>query len=231
MSELVRDSEDNIKCKVVLIGRSGVGKTSIISRYTTDNFKESLMTTAGPSFNVKIMEFPEEKEKIKFEIWDTAGQERYRSMAKTFYINASSCVLVYDITVKKSFDEIKEYWAPQVKENAPKDTSMWLLILIIIIYITLVLVLAGNKSDKYMNAEVTDEEGKELAKEINAIYLRTSAKLNSSIDEIFNNIGKKILNPNFEVTAHLTKEEMIRKSEQLRRGQTKNDNRRTGCCG
>ena len=82
-----------------------------------------------------------------------------------------------------------------------------------------------------MNAEVTDEEGKELAKEINAIYLRTSAKLNSSIDEIFNNIGKKILNPNFEVTAHLTKEEMIRKSEQLRRGQTNNDNRRTGCCG
>ena len=123
MSEWVRDSEDNIKCKVVLIGRSGVGKTSIISRYTTDNFKESLMTTAGPSFNVKIMEFPEEKEKIKFEIWDTAGQEKYRSLTKIFYKDAGIAILVYDITRRETFEEIQKYWYYQVKESAPKNIS------------------------------------------------------------------------------------------------------------
>ena len=72
-----------------------------------------------------------------------------------------------------------------------------------------------------MNQEVTDDEGKALAKEINAIYKRTSAKLNSSIDELFNDIGKKFLNPNSEITSNLTKEEMIQKSEKLRRDKTK----------
>ena len=64
-----------------------------------------------------------------------------------------------------------------------------------------------------MNEEVTDNEGKSLAKEINAKYMRTSAKLNSSIDEMFNSIGKKFLNPNSEITSNLTKEEMIQKTE------------------
>ena len=77
--------------------------------------------------------------------------------------------------------------------------------------------MAGNKSDNYMNEEVTDNEGKSLAKEINAIYMRTSAKLNSSIDEMFNSIAKKFLNPNSEITSNLTKEEMIQKTEKLRR--------------
>ena len=81
-----------------------------------------------------------------------------------------------------------------------------------------------------MNEEVTDIEGKNLAKEINAIYIRTSAKLNSSIDEMFNIIGKKIINPDTEITSNLTKEEMILKSEKLRRDQIKNSNRKKNCC-
>ena len=81
-----------------------------------------------------------------------------------------------------------------------------------------------------MNEEVTDNEGKSLAKEINAIYMRTSAKLNSSIDEMFNSIGKKFLNPNSEITSNLTKEEMIQQTEKLRRDQIKNNTRKKNCC-
>ena len=81
-----------------------------------------------------------------------------------------------------------------------------------------------------MNEEVTDNEGKSLAKEINAIYMRTSAKLNSSIDEMFNSIGNKFLNPNSEITSNLTKEEMIQKTEKLRRDQIKNNTRKKNCC-
>ena len=119
------DIEDpSLKCKVVLLGKSGVGKTSIISRYTTDTFKESLMTTPGANFITKKVDFPDLKKTIKFEIWDTAGQERYRSLAKVFYNNANACILVYDITNKGSFDELINYWVPQLKENAPKNIGM-----------------------------------------------------------------------------------------------------------
>ena len=117
------DEKEAINCKVVLIGRSTVGKTSIISRYTTNIFKESLMTTPGANFITKKVDFPEENETIKFEIWDTAGQERYRALAKVFYKNAAACILVYDITNKISFEDIKTYWVPELKENAQPNIS------------------------------------------------------------------------------------------------------------
>jgi small GTP-binding protein len=232
MNEKEKGGEkETINCKVVLIGRSTVGKTSIISRYTTNIFKESLMTTPGANFITKKVDFPEENETIKFEIWDTAGQERYRALAKVFYKNASACILVYDITNRASFDDIKTYWIPELKENSQPNISKYILKLFLYINIYfLVLVLAGNKSDNYMNEQVTDNEGKALAKEINAIYKRTSAKLNTSIDEMFNDIGKKFLNPNSEITSNLTKEEMIQKSEKLRRDQIKNSNKNKNCC-
>ena len=114
-----------IKCKVVLIGKSGVGKTSIISRYTTNIFKDSLMSTPGANFMTKTVNFQEENEAIKFEIWDTAGQERYRALAKVFYKNASACILVYDITNKDSFEDIKKFWVPELKENGPPNISRY----------------------------------------------------------------------------------------------------------
>ena len=110
-------------CKVVLIGESGVGKTSIISRYTTNIFKSQLMSTPGANFVTKNVIMEDENQSIKFEIWDTAGQERYRALAKVFYKNAAVCVLVYDITRKSSFEEIKNYWVKEIKENGPQNIS------------------------------------------------------------------------------------------------------------
>ena len=119
------DSEEKkaIPCKVVLIGESGVGKTSIISRYMTDKFSASLGSTPGANFTTKTVFLKNENQSIKFEIWDTAGQERYRSLAKVFYKNASVCILVYDITRKKTFEELKNYWAKEIKESADENIS------------------------------------------------------------------------------------------------------------
>ena len=122
----VKEPKESVICKVVLIGESGVGKTSIISRYTTNTFKENLMATPGANFLTKLVPFKEEKESIKFEIWDTAGQEKYRSLAKVFYKNAAACVLVYDITNKKSFDELKNYWISEIKENSSQNVSKFI---------------------------------------------------------------------------------------------------------
>ena len=210
-----------LPCKVVLIGESGVGKTSIISRYTSNTFKENMMATPGANFLTKNVQFQEEKETIKFEIWDTAGQEKYRSLAKVFYKNAAACVLVFDITNKKSFDEIKKYWVGEIKENSSQNVSKYFNIK----YNLIVLVLVGNKSDDYLNEAVTDNEGKELAKEIDALYHRTSAKSSEeSVNNVFLSIGKKFLNPSTENTSHLSKEEIIQKNEKLIRDQIKGNN-------
>ena len=149
-----------------------------------------------------------------------SGSRTLRSLAKVFYNNASACILVYDITKKDTFNDIINYWVPELKDNLNKDV---------------ILALAGNKSDKYTEAEVSEEEGKSLAKEIKAIYMRTSAKLNSCIDELFNKIGNKFLNPKTEITSNLTNEEMIQKNEQMIRDKIRIDNnnkkkKKKKCC-
>ena len=115
--------EGATNCKVVLIGESGVGKTSIIARYTQNSFKSQQLPTTGANFVSKIIILEDENKSIKFELWDTAGQERYRALAKVFYKNAAVCVLVYDITRKSSFDELKNFWVNEIKNNIQKDAS------------------------------------------------------------------------------------------------------------
>ena len=127
--------EGATNCKVVLIGESGVGKTSIIARYTQNSFKSQQLPTTGANFVSKIIILEDENKSIKFELWDTAGQERYRALAKVFYKNAAVCVLVYDITRKSSFDELKNFWVNEIKENTPSDTSKNIYIIIIIIFL------------------------------------------------------------------------------------------------
>ena len=115
------DEDDYLVSKVVLIGESGVGKTSIIQRFITNIFNPQQKTTGGANFIEKKMEINDYK--IKFEIWDTVGQERFRSLAKVFYNNASVCIMVYNITSKKSFDALKEYWSEDVKNNVSGSAS------------------------------------------------------------------------------------------------------------
>jgi small GTP-binding protein len=117
------DDKQAIPCKVVLIGESGVGKTSIISRYLLNKFSATLGSTPGANFTTKTVFLEEENQSIKFEIWDTAGQEKYRSLAKVFYKNAAVCVLVYEITRRASFDELRNYWIGELLSNASKDIS------------------------------------------------------------------------------------------------------------
>ena len=120
--------EGATNCKVVLIGESGVGKTSIISRYITNTFNSQQLPTTGATFISKTIILEDENSSIKFELWDTAGQERYRSLAKVFYKNAAVCVLVYDITRKSSYEALKNYWIKEIKQNIPPDTSKFIYI-------------------------------------------------------------------------------------------------------
>ena len=173
MSNIKNDTP--IPCKVILVGDSGVGKTSIINRYL-DKYDPNEKTTIGASFSSKIRII--DGYKISFDIWDTAGEERFRSVNSIFYKEAYVCLIVYDVTNKITFQSIKKYWYNSVKENASKVITFGI---------------AGNKIDLYSKEEVNEKEVKDYCKEINALFFKTSAKENTFIDEIFTSLGKKFV--------------------------------------
>ena len=114
--------------KVVLVGESGVGKTSIISRFITDSFDSEVLSSSSAQFISKTIKLSEpENTTIKFDIWDTAGQERFRSIGKIFYNDANVVIFVYDITDINSFEEIKKFWYNQVLEHAPQNIHKFFL--------------------------------------------------------------------------------------------------------
>ena len=198
-------SENNAEnVKAVLVGESGVGKTSIIAQFTTGTFDPDCVTSLSAQFKSKTVEYNNIQKAIKFDIWDTAGQEKYRSIAKIFYKDAKIVCLVYDITDRRSFQEIKDYWANQIKNNADSDT---------------IIAVVGNKSDLYDKAEVKNEEGEEYARSIKAIFQSTSAKSDSGITNLFDNLGQRYFNPNFDIGSKdlQEKEEYQRKKEEERR--------------
>ena len=110
-------------CKVILVGESGVGKTCLIVRFINNVFFEGSPSTTGANYASKVLEFKEYKNSLQYDIWDTAGEEKYRGLAKIFYKDAAIAILVYDITKRKTFEEIKNYWYKQIKDNSSSNIS------------------------------------------------------------------------------------------------------------
>ena len=221
------ETEEN-NFKIVLIGESGVGKTSIISQFVDQIFEDDLQTSTGGSFSSKTLTFNNGKT-IKLEIWDTAGQERYRALTKIFYKNALAAVLVYDITRKQSFEELKNYWIKQIKESAPEN---------------IILAIAANKSDLLDREQVNEDEARNFAKENNALFYETSAKNSIGVNELFIGIGKKFygLDPDLKLKDDNNENERSDSKEQnkmnennnikLNKGKIndKDNGNKKGCC-
>lgn len=169
-------SQEPIHCKVILVGDSGVGKTSIMGRYIRE-YNPNEKATIGASFK-STLEKVDGKDNIQFEIWDTAGQERYRSVNSIFYQDAYICLLVYDITKKESFENLKNYWYNAVKEHGSEG---------IIFHVV------GNKVDLLDKAQVNKKEVEEYCESINAEYNYVSALKNEYIDNLFHNLAKKFI--------------------------------------
>ena len=215
------DEDEYIPCKIVLLGEAGVGKTSIITRYISNSFSQLVMTSTGSSFVSKKLEFNGNK-KVKLQIWDTAGQEKYRSLAKIFYQSASVAILVYDSTLKDTFENLKQFWSTEIKNNTPED---------------IILAVAANKSDDYLNQEIGIDEGKEFAKQLNAFFICTSAKLGTGIEELFRTVAEIFLDPNKNIAeSYMSKNEIlegqnkIRLEEIRRRHNTEKNKAKRKCC-
>ena len=204
------DKADHPCCdtKVVLLGESGVGKTSIIKQFTKHAFDEEMESSISSQFSSKIVSIPDTNKAIRFDIWDTAGQERFRSLAKIFYKDAKIVIFVYDMTFKSSFEALQNYWHEQVKSNCKEDT---------------ILVLVGNKLDLYNYTKIKGNEAKMWADSIEAMYFETSAKTNEGIDDLFEKIGRRILDPNFNYNNNEQKEKELYEKRKKEKKKYKDD--------
>jgi len=199
-------------CKVVLLGDSGVGKTCIISRYISGAFDQNSPTTNGASYASKIVEITNKS--VSLDIWDTAGQEKYKSLTKFFYKDAKVAILVYDITQKESFTNMKQYWYEQLKEFGSKD---------------IIIGVAGNKCDMYEKEDVSENEGKEFAEQIGAFFEMTSAKNNTGINDLFMNAAQRFFDPNYKQNPEDGKEN-IESEGKVKLDSNAQKNQRRRCC-
>ena len=167
--------------KIVLIGNSGVGKTCISQRYVNNSYiDQKECSTIGSSYFVKNVYF--NGKEYTLDIWDTAGQEKYRSIGKMFYKNANIVLFVYDITNKKSFLDLKNVWYDELIKTGEKKAVMAVI---------------GNKNDMFLKEEVDEEEAREWADEIGAIFGLVSAKTGDCINCLFKDILNEYFSPGF----------------------------------
>ncbi|XP_060528356.1 ras-related protein Rab-37-like isoform X2 [Cylas formicarius] len=161
--------------KTILLGDSGVGKTSILVKFDTGKFESGKFSaTVGIGFTTKVVEV--EQTKVKLQIWDTAGQERFRSVTHAYYRDAHALLLLYDVTNKTSFDNTRA-WLGEIHEYAQDDV---------------VIMLLGNKADCGSDRAVRREEGERLAREYNVTFMETSAKSGQNVDLAFHAIAKEL---------------------------------------
>ncbi|BFY99749.1 hypothetical protein BsWGS_02789 [Bradybaena similaris] len=155
--------------KVLIIGNSGVGKTSFLFRYADNSFTDSFVSTVGIDFKVKSI--LRNNRKIKLQIWDTAGQERYRTITTAYYRGAMGFVLMYDVTNEASFNAVQD-WIYQIKLHSCTSVPI---------------VIVGNKLD-HPGRQVQQQEGQLLATSLGIDFFETSAKENLNVNAVFDRL-------------------------------------------
>ena len=164
----------DLRFKIMVIGESKVGKTSVIKKYTQNKFGGVYLTTVGVDFQDKIINIDDKK--IRLQIWDTAGQERFRNITKNYFNSSNGFLLIYDITDKDSLEHLN-FWSAQIQLNAPEKSKC---------------VLVGNKCDLESARVVSYEEGKMYAEKNKIKFFETSAKDGTNINEVFEYIANEI---------------------------------------
>ncbi|XP_069510971.1 ras-related protein Rab-37 isoform X5 [Ambystoma mexicanum] len=169
-------SEDqDLTCKVMLLGDTSVGKTCFVIQYKDGAFLSgTFLPTVGIDFRNKVVTVDDVK--VKLQIWDTAGQERFRSVTHAYYRDAEALLLLYDITNRTSFDNIRA-WLTEISEYAQKDV---------------VIMLLGNKCDMNHERIIRPEDGENLAKEYGVPFMETSAKTGVNVDLAFLAVAKEL---------------------------------------
>jgi Ras-related protein Rab-1A len=162
--------------KILLLGDAGVGKSSIILRYTKNEFNAKMVSSIGVDFKTKDIIVNDKR--VKLQIWDTAGHERFRTITTSYYRGAHGIVTVFDLTDRESFEHI-EKWLDEINKYAKENVMRFLI---------------GNKSDLVDKRQVQYEEARALSNRLNIYYVETSAKNNINVSDFFQIATKNYLN-------------------------------------
>ena len=176
--------------KLLIIGDSGVGKSSILMQYIDSIYADNYISTIGVDFKIKTIEF--NGKQIKLQIWDTAGQERFRTIISSYYRGAHGVILVYDITDLISFTNL-DYWLNEITTHSNTNISKLII---------------GNKCDS-QNRNVTKEEGKLFAEKNNIDFIETSAKTAENLHEAFKKLTQNLLQNSSETKLVLKHKNII----------------------
>jgi len=187
-----KSSDDQLEkwiFKLILLGDSCVGKTSLINQYVEKTFEEDYKPTIGVSIVKTSVILSQIKSKVSLILWDIAGQEKYQKYRKYYFEGCVGALFVYDITRKTTFNNIKSKWYEDFKKYIGLKNSVYLLV--------------GNKNDLVDERNVDKEDGKNLANEINAAdFIETSAKNGDNVEKAFLRLIQKILS-NYEVALQI----------------------------
>ena len=199
--------------KILLVGNSSVGKSSLFLRFVDDIWNETFVPTIGVDFKIKTIEV--EKKNVKLQIWDTAGEERFRTIISSYYKGAHGILLMFDVTDYDSFESL-ENWLIEIEKNANKNV---------------IKLLIGNKIDLEENRKVSYNQAKDFADSNGIQYIETSVKLNTNVNQAFWEIGKELMNATKD-------KEFIHESNKKTITISKNANNineepknKGGCCG
>ena len=162
--------------KILTLGDTMVGKSSIVLRFSDNKFDDNIFSTIGIDFKTKFMKVGETS--VKVLIWDTAGQEKFQNIAKNYYKGANGVLLVYDISSRKSFQRV-DFWLKELKDNNRIED--------------LFICLVGNKIDLEDKRTISTEEGKKYADNNNIHFFEVSAKISKGIEDLFNKVIKGAL--------------------------------------
>ena len=195
--------------KVLLLGNSNVGKSSLFLRFVDDIWNDTFVPTIGVDFKIKTFDIDEKK--IKMQIWDTAGQERFKNIIASYYRGAHGILLIYDVTDKDSFKNLSN-WLIEIEKNASKNVLK---------------VLIGNKSDLEDKRVITINQGKEFADTYGLKFLETSAKKNVNVNEAFETLGRELMQAADD--KKITRQKQNKKIS-VAKVQDLNTEKKGGCC-
>ena len=195
--------------KVLLLGNSNVGKSSLFLRFVDDIWNDTFVPTIGVDFKIKTFDIDEKR--IKMQIWDTAGQERFKNIIASYYRGAHGILLIYDVTDKDSFKNLSN-WLIEIEKNSSKNVLK---------------VLIGNKTDLEDKRVISYNQGKEFADSYGLKYIETSAKKNLNVNEAFSTLGRELMQATEDkkiIKQRQNKKISVAKMEDL------NPEKRRGCC-
>ncbi|XP_006354390.1 ras-related protein RABC2a-like isoform X1 [Solanum tuberosum] len=203
------NSSYDLSFKILLIGDSGVGKSSLLVSFIS-NAVDDLAPTIGVDFKIKTLTVSGKK--MKLTIWDTAGQERFRTLTSSYYRGAQGIILVYDVTRRETFTNLSDVWAKEVELYSNNQDCVKMLV--------------GNKVDRESERAVTREEGIALAKELGGLFLECSAKTRENVQSCFEELALKIM----EVPSLLEEGSTVGKRNILKQKQEQQTQQGGGAC-